>query len=145
MKLSSKLPARNGLTESALERELLRTPTKTRWLIAEVVCGKIETTFDEFGDPYQTATAQVVAGEYITDTIDLTNLRMISRRAFDARRGEDTIPGVEATPPNGVHQTGLASDLTRNRNLLMNGVGYLSPEVAVDMSTGEILDEDEPR
>lgn len=130
MKLSSKLPARNGLTESALERELLRAPTKSRWLIAEVVCGKIETTFDEFGDPYQTATAQLVAGEYITAPSDLTNIRMISRRAFDQRRGSDTLPGVD----------GLGSSLQPGESITI-GKATIHGSGLVNLETGEI-DED---
>lgn len=133
MKLSSKLPTRNGLTESGLERDLLRAPTKSRWLIAEVVCGKIETTFDEFGDPYQVATAQVVAGEYITDTIDLPNLRMISRRAFDARRGEDTIPGVDHAP------------MPTARELVDAYEKAQEWAKGIDTETGEVLDEEEPQ
>ena len=97
MKLSSKLPQRNGLDESDLPADLLETPTRARLLIVEVACGKTETTFDEYGDPYTIPTAQILSAEYVTGDADVMAARMIARRSFDRRRGSDPLPGVGVT------------------------------------------------
>lgn len=125
MKLSSKLPTRNGLDESALPSSLIRAPQRTRLLIVEVQTSKIETLFDEYGDAYQVPTAQVVAAEYITNPTDCMTAKMIARKAFDDRRGADTLPDIDSPPAD----------------LLRDGVGYLAPNRLIDHETGEILED----
>ena len=123
MKLSSKLPKRNGLVESDLPADLLEEPTRTRLLVVEVACGKTETTFDEYGDPFTVPTAQVVSAEYVNHPDDVMAARVIARRAFDRRRGADTLPGVDGAA------------------ILRHGKGLLTATtVDIDPATGEVLD-----
>lgn len=139
MKLSSKLPKRNGLTESDLTSDLLETPNRARLLVVEVACGKTETTFDEYGDPFTVPTAQILSAEYIVDDADLMQARTMARRAFDRRRGADSLPGVDAIVRQ--FRDNVASTLGQGTSLTISAGGKSATidGERVDPETGEIL------
>lgn len=140
MKLSSKLPQRNGLDESDLPADLLSNPTRARLIVVEVACGKTETTFDEYGDPFTIPTAQVVSAEYLTDPRDISTAQLLARRAFDRRRGTDTLPGVESVVRE-FHDS-MASTMRVGESMTLSAVGKSATihGERVDPETGEVYD-----
>ena len=124
MKLSSKLPKRNGLHESDLPRDLLARPRARRLLVVEVIVEKIERIYDEDeGYEYEVPTMRVVSGEYLTEPRDISTAQMLAGRAKATRTGSDTLPGVDAA------------------SILRHGKGYLTANtVGIDPETGEVID-----
>ena len=124
MKLSSKLPKRNGLVESNLPVDLLARPRARRLLVVEVVAEKIERIYDEEeGYEYEVPTMRVVSGEYLTDPRDISSAQVLAQRAKARRTGADTLPGVDAA------------------SILRHGKGLLTANtVGIDPETGEIID-----
>jgi len=97
MKLSSKLPKRNGLTESELTGDLVDRPNARRLLIVEVIVQKVERIFDEeSGYSVDVPTARVVSGEYLTDPRDISSAQVLASRAKARRTGSDPLPGLAA-------------------------------------------------
>ena len=96
MKLSSKLPKRNGLVESDLPADLLARPRARRLLVVEVVVEKVERIYDEEeGCEYEVPTMRVVSGEYLTDPRDISTAQVLAQRCKARRTGADTLPGVD--------------------------------------------------
>lgn len=124
MKLSSKLPKRNGLIESDLPRDLLARPRARRLLVVEVIVEKIERIYDEEEDfEYEVPTMRVVSGEYLTDPRDISTAQMLAQRTKARRTGADTLPGVDAA------------------SILRHGKGFLTAStIGIDPETGEVLD-----
>ena len=143
MKLSSKLPKRNGLDESDLPTTLLDAPNRACLLIVEVACGKTETTFDEYGDPYTIPTAQVLTAEYVTDPTDLMTARLIARRSFDRRRGSDPLPGVDGSQDAArAFRDEIADTLGTDESLTITAGGRVVTihGERIDEQTGEVLE-----
>lgn len=124
MRLSSKLPKRNGLAESDLPADLLARPRARRLLVVEVVVEKIERIYDEEeGFEYEVPTMRVVSGEYLTDPRDISTAQMLAQRTKARRTGADTLPGVDAA------------------SILRHGKGFLTAStIGIDPETGEVLD-----
>ena len=134
MKLSSKLPKRNGLTESGLPADLLARPRARRLLVVEVIVEKIERIYDEEeGYEYEVPTMRVVSGEYLTDPRDISSAQVLANRTKARRTGADTLPGVESVHLNG-------ADIT---DILRRGKGMLTTNtVGIDPETGEVLNDE---
>ena len=132
MKLSSKLPKRNGLYESDLPADLLARPRARRLLVVEVVVEKIERIYDEEeGCEYEVPTMRVVSGEYLTDPRDISSAQVLAQRCKARRTGADTLPGVDRVTLNG-------HDVT---DILQRGKGLLTGRaLGIDPATGEVLD-----
>lgn len=141
MKLSSKLPKRNGLDESDLPHDLLEYPNRSRLLIVEVGCGKTETTFDEYGEPFTIPTAQVLTAEYVTSPGDLMAARLIARRSFDKRRGSDPLPGMDAAVRE--FRDKVAAELVVGESLTIESGGHAVTihGERIDPATGEVVEE----
>lgn len=132
MKLSSKLPKRNGLYESNLPADLLARPRARRLLVVEVVVEKIERIYDEEeGCEYEVPTMRVVSGEYLTDPRDISSAQVLAQRCKALRTGADTLPGVDRVTLNGRDVTDI---LQRGKGLLTGRI------VGIDPETGEVLE-----
>ena len=132
MKLSSKLPKRNGLAESDLPQALLAHPRARRLLVVEVVVEKIERIYDEEeGCEYEVPTMRVVSGEYLTDPRDISSAQVLAQRCKARRTGADTLPFVDRVTLNGRDAT----------DILQRGKGLLTGRaLGIDPATGEVLD-----
>ena len=141
MKLSSKLPKRNGLTESNLPVDLLARPRARRLLVVEVVVEKIERIYDEEeGYEYEVPTMRVVSGEYLTDPRDISTAQVLAQRAKARRTGADTLPGVESIASE--FRDSVASTLGVGESLTISAGGHSTTihGERIDEETGEVLE-----
>lgn len=146
MKLSSKLPKRNGLIESDLPRDLLARPRARRLLVVEVIVEKVERIYDEEGDlEYEVPTMRVVSGEYLTDPRDISSAQVLAQRCKARRTGADTLPGVESIIRG--FRDSTASILGQGESLTISSGGKSATihGERIDPDTGEVIDEDGQR
>lgn len=144
MKLSSKLPKRNGLTESTLPGVLVTGPHGRRLLIVEVTTDKIERVFDEEeGFEYDVPTMRIVSGEYITDPRDISAAQMIVDRAKAIRTGSDPLPGVGSIVRT--FRDNVASTLGVGESLTISAGGQSATihGERIDPETGEVYDDED--
>lgn len=141
MKLSSKLPKRNGLSESDLPAALLARPRARRLLVVEVVVEKIERIYDEEeGYKYEVPTMRVVSGEYLTDPRDISTAQVLANRTKARRTGADTLPGVESIARG--FRDSMASTLGVGESVTISAGGKSATihGERIDPATGEVLD-----
>ena len=142
MKLSSKLPKRNGLAESDLPQALLAHPRARRLLVVEVVVEKIERIYDEEeGYEYEVPTMRVVSGEYLTDPRDISSAQVLAQRCKALRTGADTLPGVESAVRG--FRDSIASTLGQGESLTITAGSGQSATIhgeRIDPATGEVLE-----
>ena len=142
MKLSSKLPKRNGLIESDLPADLLARPRARRLLVVEVVVEKIERIYDEEeGYEYEVPTMRVVSGEYLTDPRDISSAQVLAQRCKALRTGADTLPGVESAVRG--FRDSIASTLGQGESLTITAGSGQSATIhgeRIDPATGEVLE-----
>lgn len=141
MKLSSKLPKRNGLIESDLPAALLARPRARRLLVVEVVVEKIERIYDEEeGYEYEVPTMRVVSGEYLTDPRDIASAQVLAQRCKALRTGADTLPGVESIAHK--FRDSIASTLGQGESLTISSGGKSATihGERIDPDTGEVLE-----
>ncbi len=142
MKLSSKLPKRNGLTESSLPARLITSPRAHRLLVVEVVTSKVETIYDEDTElEYDVPTAQIVRAEYIDDPRDISAAQLIAQRARAKRTGRDALPGLEDIAAD--FRDSVASTLGVGESLTIESGGHVATihGERIDPATGEIVEE----
>lgn len=141
MKLSSKLPKRNGLIESDLPSRLVSSPRARRLLIVEIVSSKVETIYDDETElEYDVPTAAIVRGEYIDDPRDITAAQLIAQRARAKRTGRDALPGMEEVARG--FRDNIASTLRQGESLTISSGGQSATihGERIDPDTGEVLE-----